>query len=118
MVPSGSATGATMGFFIRKSPNTSTAINHVSFTPGSEIAVYGRESRGTGVIFRLDTWYDVKVEIDYVAAIMNVWVNGHEVVWDLPARDKSMSSIFFIGTNWSGSVYATSRAFFDNVVIY
>jgi hypothetical protein len=57
------------------------------------------------------------VQIDYGSLLMNVWVNGREVVWNLAARKKSASRTFYIGTVWS-SVWGTSRAFFDHLSFY
>ena len=75
-------------------------------------------AQGTGIICQPDTWYQVKVQLDYSAGIMNVWVNGQEMIWNLPARGKPESNIFFIGTDWLGSASGTMSAYFDDVVIY
>jgi hypothetical protein len=118
MVPSGSATGASLGFFVRLSGNESRDFNSVYVIPGSEILAVGATTRGTGIICQPDTWYDIIVQIDYGALLMNMWVNGREVVWNLPAREKAASNTFYIGTTWSGSVSGTTRAFFDHLSFY
>lgn len=117
MVPSGQATGAAVGFFKRLSGNTSTDFNSVFLSPGGQIRVNGSVGQDTGIICQADTWYDIVVEIDYGTQLLNVWVNGREVVWNLPARAKADSSTFFVGTTWSSNDGMTT-AYFDNVSFY
>ena len=118
MVPTSSAAGARVGFFVRTSPNTSVDFNSVDFSPGAQITATGLATQGTGIICQPNTWYQVKVQLDYTAGAMNVWVNGQEMIWNLPARGKLDSNIFFMGTDWLGSASATMSAYFDDVVIY
>jgi len=118
MVPSGSAAGARVGFFLYTSSNTSIDFNSVDFSPGAQITATGQVTQGTGIICQPNTWYVVKVQLDYSAGIMNVWVNGQEMIWNLPASSKQKSSIFFLGTDWLGSASGTMSAYFDDIVIY
>ncbi len=117
MVPAGQATGGAVGFFQRRSPFESTDFNSVHLYPGREITANGSIGSATGIICQAGRWYDVIVEIDYAALRMNVWIDGREVVWNLPAREKSASSTFFVGTLWSSSP-GTTTAYFDNVSFF
>jgi hypothetical protein len=49
------------------------------------IYVHGAVEDSTGQAWLYDTWYSVKVSLDYVGLLMNVWVDGVQVVFDLPA---------------------------------
>ncbi len=85
MVPSGSATGAKLGFFKRLSSNTSTDFNSLYLRPGQEIGAAGSVGQGTGVQCLADRWYLVRVELDYTSLTMDVWIDSVRVIEDLPA---------------------------------
>lgn len=117
-VPSGSPTGARVGFFERYSPTESRDLNAVGLDPGAPIWAVGTEWRATSITCQADTWYEVRVEIDHAALTMDVWIDGVKALDDLPAHAPIDPAVFFVGTAWSGSLAGISTAFFDDVMVY
>ena len=120
-VPSDGSVGAKVGFFKYTSSNTSIDFNSVWISPEfGNLTVTGSAGLpwyDTGVKFQPDTWYDIKVHIDYTTGTMSAWINGALAVSGVPCEPKSSSSTFFVGTSWWSSG-PTSTAYFDNVLIY
>lgn len=118
MIPSGSATGSYVGFFVRVSSNESRMYNAVFFMSGdSSVYAHGITSTNTGMIWAYDTWYSVKVEIDYDSLQMDVWVDGQQVASDVDAANINTSHTFCVSTQWA-SISGVSTSYFDDVEVY
>ena len=118
MVPSISATGAMIGFFVRISSNESRNYNGLTFD-SSDDSVYakGIPTTNTGFTWARDTWYLVKVEIDYDDLLMDVWIDGVQVVSDLEAAHQDTSNVFSISTQWL-PISGVSVSYFDDIEMY
>ena len=118
MIPAGSATTAKMGFFEEIDANTNTAYNQVRLNPGTQtFSIVGETGVTSESIWEYDTWYVIRVTVDYVNLLLDAWVDDTLEVEDLEAKAKDVSNIFFIATR----NYADSEAgslYFDDVSIW
>ncbi len=121
MIPAGSVTGGIVGFFVKLSSNESRDYNLVHFCfqgNDSVVVVKGNSAIRTSFIWDFDTWYSVKVELDYVNLKMNVWINGQQVATDIEAASRTTSNIFCLETEWYSAPYVTGTVYFDDIKIY
>jgi hypothetical protein len=122
-IPSDGSVGAKVGFF-KYSDFGSIDFNSVWIGSdwGEDIRVvglaiaHGGSAYATGIPLQRDTWYDIKVHIDYIAETMSAWINDTQVASDIPAEPKSESYAFFVAISWA-PVGPLSTAYFDRVVI-
>jgi hypothetical protein len=118
MVPFTSSTGAMIGFFVRISSNESRNYNGLTFDSDDDfVYAKGIPAINTGFTWERDTWYMVKVEIDYDDLLMDVWIDGVQVVSDLEAAHQDTSDIFSISTQWM-PISGLSVSFFDDIEMY
>lgn len=118
MIPTGSTTGLYVGFFDRVSSNESLMYNAVFFMSGdSAIYAHGITSTNTGMTWTYDTWYSVKVEIDYDSLKMDVWVDEQQIASDVDAASINISHTFCVSTQWA-AISGVSTSYFDDVEVY
>ncbi|HEX7318955.1 MAG TPA: Ig-like domain-containing protein [bacterium] len=116
MIPSGSAGGANTGFFMFISSSESRDVNFVTFsTSDFQIYATGIAGQGTGYTWAYDTWYAVKVELDYDSLLMDVWLEDTLLIAsDLTAAPRDTTQIFALETQWGND----GTAYFDDIHIY
>jgi hypothetical protein len=115
MIPSGEPTGALFGFFMLLNPQLGTIYNGIWFSHlDSSVYARGVMEDSTGYIWQHDTWYSVKVTLDFTQLKMNTWLNGEQIVFDLPAVPLDWTDTFALATEHgkAGMVY------YDDVNIY
>jgi hypothetical protein len=115
MLPSGEPTGALFGFFVLLNPQLGTIYNGIWFShTDSSVYARGVVEDSTGYIWEYDTWYTVRVILDFNELKMNTWVNDEQVVFDLPAVPLSWTDTFALATEYgkAGIVY------YDDVDIF
>ncbi len=114
-IPSPDSGGALFGFFVMIDPTCGAIYNGVLFEY-SDGLIYtrGAVEDSTGYGWSYDTWYSVKVSLDYVGLRMNVWLNDEQVVFDLPAYPGEWADTFAVATEYGspGIVY------YDDIRIY
>jgi hypothetical protein len=114
-VPSPDSAGALFGFFVLLDPTCGTIYNGVLFEY-SDGLIYARGAveDSTGYAWSYDTWYSVKVSLDYDGLRMNVWLNDEQVVFDLPAVPCEWADTFAVATEYGspGVVY------YDDISVY
>jgi hypothetical protein len=114
MMPSQEKTGALFGFFLLLNPQLGTIYNGIWFRHGdSSVYARGIDEDSTGFIWKYDTWYSVKVTLDYNQLMMNAWLDDEQIVFDLPAAPGDLTDSFALSTEYgtAGTVY------YDNVRI-
>ncbi len=115
MIPSSYSAGALVGFFTLLNPTCGMIYNGVMFEYADGlIYVHGAVEDSTGQVWLYDTWYSVKVSLDYVGLLMNVWIDGVQVVFDLPAVPCEWADTFAIATEYG----APGIVHFDDVRIF
>jgi hypothetical protein len=115
MIPSGAPTGAVFGFFVLLNPQLGTIYNGIWFSHAdSSVYARGIVEDSTGYIWRYDTWYSVRVTLDFMQLRMNAWLNDDQIVFDLPAVPLDWTDTFALATEHgkAGIVY------FDDVNIF
>lgn len=108
MIPSQEPTGALFGFFVSINPQVGTIHNGIWFSyADSSVYARGIAEDSTGYIWRHDTWYSVKVTLDYTQLKMNTWLNDEQIVFDLPAVPLNWTDTFALATEYgnAGIVY-------------
>lgn len=108
MIPSADTTGALFGFFVMLSPSLGTIYNGVRFSSGDRL-VYARGAlvTNTGHMWEHDTWYSVRVTLDYSQTIMDVWLDEEQIVSGLAAMPRDLTDTFALATEYGarGVVY-------------
>lgn len=115
MIPSQEPTGALFGFFVLINPQVGTIHNGIWFSyTDSSVYARGIVEDSTGYIWRHDTWYSVKVTLDYTQLKMNTWLNDEQIVFDLPAVPLNWTHTFALATEYgnAGIVY------YDDIIIF
>lgn len=115
MIPDYSYTGALFGFYLELSPTLGTVVNAVLFDyEDNHVYVRGVTDYSTGYTWQRNTWYLVKVELDYGNDSMDVWINDQQVANNLAAAPRDTSHTFALATEYgvNGSVN------YDELYIY
>ncbi|MBE0432357.1 Ig-like domain-containing protein [candidate division WOR-3 bacterium] len=116
MIPSADPAGAIAGFFYLLNPLIGTIFNGIWFRLADNV-VYARgiAEDSTGVVWSYDTWYTVRVELDYPQLRMDVWLNDEQIVFDLPATPREWADTFALATEYGtgGTVYYDDVAIFE-----
>ncbi|MGB7055408.1 MAG: Ig-like domain-containing protein [bacterium] len=116
MIPSQEPTGALFGFFVLINPQVGTIYNGIWFSyTDSSVYARGIVEDSTGYIWRHDTWYSVKVTLDYTQLKMNTWLNDEQIVFDLPAVPLNWTDTFALATEYgnAGIVYYDDISIFE-----
>jgi len=114
MIPN-SSTGALIGFFVRISPTLGEVFNGVLFAHADKnIYVRGTTPQNTGYPWYEDTWYCLRVELDYDSLRMDVWLDNQQIANDLQAAPRDTSHTFVVATEYQGG----GVVYYDNIVIY
>jgi len=114
MIPSPDSTGALFGFFALIDPTMGMICNGVLFDySDGMIYAHGAVEDSTGHVWLRDTWYSVRVTLDYADLNMDVWVDGGQIVFDLPAVPIWWSDTFAISTEHG----APGIVYYDDVKI-
>jgi hypothetical protein len=114
MIPSQEPTGALFGFFVLINPQLGTIYNGIWFSHAdSSVYARGIVEDSTGYIWRYDTWYSVRVTLDYTQLKMNAWLNDEHIVFDLPAVPQSWTDTFALATEYGKA----GLVFYDDVNI-
>ncbi|MEO0185955.1 MAG: Ig-like domain-containing protein [candidate division WOR-3 bacterium] len=114
MIPENSPTGALVGFFVKLSPTLGTIYNGVLFDfNDSLIYVRGVDPQPTGYEWHRNSWYKIKVSLDYDSLLLDVWINEQKIANNVPAAEKSISDTFAISTEYG----AGGAVYFDNIKI-
>ena len=115
MIPSTEPTGALFGFFMLLTPQLGTIYNGIWFShTDSSLYARGAVEDSTGYTWQYDTWYTVRVTIDYAQLRMNAWLDDEQVVFALPAVPIDWTDTFALATEHgkAGIVY------YDNINIF
>ena len=115
MIPSGDPTGALFGFFVLLNPQLGAIYNGIWFSHAdSSVYARGIVEDSTGYVWQYDTWYSVRVVLDFAQLRMNAWLDGDQIVFDLPAVPLDWTDTFALATEYgeAGIVY------FDNINIF
>jgi hypothetical protein len=111
---SDSATGTQTGFFVFINPDLGAVVNGVQFNfEDGYVHVRGIYDYNTGQPWFPDTWYDVRVEVDYDSLFMAVWFDDSLIVSGLHAAPRDTSAIFMLATQFSGG----GIAYYDDIYI-
>jgi hypothetical protein len=115
MIPAGDTTGALFGFFVLLNPSLGTIHNGIWFR-GEDGLVYARgaDEDSTGLSWSNDVWYTVRVSLDYDQLKMNAWVDGAQVVFDLPAMPLILTDTFALATQYG----AGGIVYYDDIMIF
>jgi hypothetical protein len=115
MIPQSNSAGALFGFFVQVNPNMGEIYNGILFDSGDNmIYVRGVLPESTGFSWTRDTWFQLKVVLNYDIRSMDVWLDNQQIANDIYAADRELSNIFAVST-----VYGDSGAvFYDDVTIY
>lgn len=115
MIPSGSSTGSLVGFFVQVNPNLGEVYNGVLFNyEDNLIYVRGIVPESTGYSWTQDTWYSVKVVLDYDNLLMDVWLGNDQIASDIQAATLETSNIFAVATVYG----ADGVVYYDDIKIY
>lgn len=99
MIPANSYTGALFGFYVELSPTFGTIVNGVLFDyEDNRVHVRGTTGYGTSKTWQRDTWYLVRVELDYGNQAMDVWVDNQQIVNNITAAPRDTTHIFALAT--------------------
>lgn len=100
---SDSTTGTQAGFIVFINPDLGAVVNGVQFNfEDGYVHVRGVYDYNTGQPWFRDTWYDVRVELDYDSLYMTVWFDDSVIVTDLHAAPRDTSSTFILATQYAG----------------
>jgi hypothetical protein len=117
LIPSENPTGALFGFFVLVNPTLGTIYNGVWFSHEDGL-VYARGlfEDSTGIAWAHDTWYRVRVGLDYVELKMNVWLDDEQIVFDLLAAPLDVTDTFALATEYgnAGIVYYDDIKMFED----
>ncbi len=114
MIPSPDSAGALFGFFSLIDPTTGMICNGVLFDYNDGLVyAHGAVEDSTGRVWLHDTWYSVRVALDYGDLDMDVWVDDEQIVFDLPAVPMWWSDTFAISTEYG----APGIVYYDDVKI-
>lgn len=115
MIPSGQSTGALFGFFMLVNPSLGTIYNGIWFRQEDNL-VYacGIAEDSTGFSWYHDVWYSVKTVLDYDALMMDVWIDGQQIVFDLPAMPSGWADTFALATEHG----AGGIVYYDDIMIF
>uniref|UniRef100_A0A7V3RHF9 Uncharacterized protein n=1 Tax=candidate division WOR-3 bacterium TaxID=2052148 RepID=A0A7V3RHF9_UNCW3 len=108
MIPENSPAGALAGFFVKISPTLGTIYNGVLFDLNdSMVYVRGLDPQPTDFRWHHNTWYNIRVSIDYESLLMDVWIDGKMIADNVPSASKETSDTFAISTEYGagGAVY-------------
>ena len=115
MITSLDSTGALFGFFSLINPTTGMISNGVLFDRvDGMVYAHGAVEDSTGYRWQRDTWYAVRVSLDFVALEMDVWINDEQIVFDLPAVPSWWTDTFALATEYG----AAGIVYYDNVKIF
>jgi hypothetical protein len=115
MIPSSDSTGSLFGFFALINPTTGMVCNGVLFERDDGlIYAHGAIEDSTGLVWLRDTWYSVRVSLDYAELSMNVWLNDEQIVTDLPAVPSWWTDTFAIATEHG----AAGIVYYDDLKIF
>lgn len=107
MIPDYSYTGALFGFYVELGPLLGTIVNGVLFDyEDNSVHVRGITGYSTGCVWQRNTWYLVRVEVDYGNNVMDVWIDDQQVADNLIAAPRDTSHTFVLATEYgvNGSV--------------
>lgn len=111
---SDSTTGAQTGFFVFINPDLGAVVNGVQFNfEDGNVHVRGVYDYNTGQPWFRDTWYDVRVEVDYDSLYMAVWFDDSLLVSGLHAAPRDTSSTFILATQFAGG----GIVYYDDIYI-
>jgi len=70
----------------------------------------------TGRMWSYDTWYTIKVTLDYAQLRMNVWLDDEQIVFNLPAVPRDWTDTFALATEYgsAGIVYYDDLKIFES----
>ncbi len=115
IIPSTSSTGALFGFFVKLSPTLGTIFNGVLFDYiDNHIYVRGVTPDSTGYSWQPNTWYFVRVVLDYDNLTMNVWLGPEQIAHNIVAAPRETSDIFALATEYN----AEGTVYYDEISIY
>jgi hypothetical protein len=107
MIPENSLTGALFGFYLELGPLLGTVVNAVLFDyEDNSVHVRGTTGYATGYAWQRNTWYLVRVELDYNANTMDVWIDDQQVANNIVSAPRDTSHTFALATEYGmeGSV--------------
>jgi hypothetical protein len=115
MIPSSEPTGALFGFFLLLDPQLGTIYNGILFCHDDSL-VYARGFAvdNTGRMWSYDTWYNVKITLDYAQLRMSVWLDDEQIVFDLPAVPRDWTDTFALATEYGSA----GMVYYDDVKIF
>jgi hypothetical protein len=115
MVPSQDSAGAVFGFFALIDPTSGMICNGVLFEHSDGlIYAHGAIEESTGHVWLRDTWYSVRVLLDYVGLSMSVWLGDEQIVFNLPAVPREWADTFAIATEYG----APGIVYYDDVKVF
>jgi hypothetical protein len=115
MIPESSAAGMLAGFYVKIHPYLGTIFNGVQFDNlDHTVEVRGVDPVATGYSWTCDTWYTVKVSLDYDNRLMDVWIGNTAVAQDVVAASADTSNVFCLSTAFNTEGFV----FYDDVMIY
>ena len=111
---SDSTTGTQTGFIVFINPDLGAVVNGVQFNfEDGYVHTRGVYDYNTGQPWVMETWYTVRVEIDYDSLFMAVWFDDSLIVTGLHAAPRDTSSTFILSTQFGGG----GRVHYDDIYI-
>ena len=120
MIPDSSTVGAAAGpaVDIEYEEKETDGFNCIIFaSEDSFIYVKGISRVRTNCSWTRNSWYHVKVRLDYDNLLMYVWVNGQEIASGIESADERSSITFSIATEWR-PIPGISIAYFDDIDMF
>jgi hypothetical protein len=95
----GSSGGSLVGFYVQPDSYSCYIYNAVCFSRADHIVyVAGETAVATGYSWTEDTWYKVRVDIDYDQLLLNAWIDTVQIMNNLNAASKNTSKNFVLCT--------------------
>jgi hypothetical protein len=112
MIPNQS-TGGLVGFFRLVNPQLGEIFNGVMFDYTHTIHVRGVDPYDTGRAWQTETWYSVRVELDFESNTMDVWVDDQIIAENVESASRDTSYVFAVATETgSGGI-----VYYDDIMI-
>ncbi len=116
MTPSNLPGGALVGFYVLIDEQSGGTYNAVNFyADNSQVIVIGEFGHySTSFTWSFDTWYAVKVDMDFDSLKMDVWIDSVQIVDDIECAGPDKTKMFLLRTN----CVEDGVTYFDDIKIY
>ena len=115
MIPSGTNNNGLVGFY---RDADAIMLNCVRFGPSDSLVVTkGLTESITGFVWHYDTWYMVKVQLNYTTNHMSVWIDN-QLISSITSAPRDTTNTFCLALTRPPGSPDDCTAYFDDVKIY